>query len=53
MLETLGLGEEAAAIDAAVLAAINAGQGTPDIGGSLGTRETGEFVAAEIRARSS
>jgi 3-isopropylmalate dehydrogenase len=52
MLETLGLGEEAAAIDAAVLAAINAGQGTPDIGGSLGTRETGEFVAAEIRARS-
>jgi 3-isopropylmalate dehydrogenase len=53
MLETLGLGEEAAAIDAAVLAAINAGQGTPDIGGSLGTQETGEFVAAEIRARSS
>jgi 3-isopropylmalate dehydrogenase len=53
MLETLGLGVEAAAIDAAVLAAINAGQGTPDIGGSLGTQETGEFVAAEIRARSS
>jgi 3-isopropylmalate dehydrogenase len=53
MLETLGLGEEAAAIDAAVLAAIDAGQGTPDIGGSLGTQETGEFVAAEIRARSS
>jgi 3-isopropylmalate dehydrogenase len=50
MLETLGLGEEAAAIDAAVLAAVNAGQGTPDIGGSLGTRETGEFVIAELRA---
>ena len=50
MLETLGLGEEAAAIDAAVLSAVNAGQGTPDIGGSLGTRETGEFVIAELRA---
>ena len=50
MLETLGLGDEAAAIDAAVLSAVNAGQGTPDIGGSLGTRETGEFVIAELRA---
>jgi 3-isopropylmalate dehydrogenase len=48
MLETLGLNAEAAAIDAAVLAAVNAGQGTPDIGGSLGTRQTGDFIVAEI-----
>ena len=51
MLETLGLGAESAAIDAAVLAAVNAGQGTPDIGGSLGTRETGDAIAAEVRSR--
>jgi 3-isopropylmalate dehydrogenase len=51
MLETLGLTAEAAAIDAAVLAAVKAGQGTPDIGGSLGTRQTGDFIAAEIRAQ--
>jgi 3-isopropylmalate dehydrogenase len=50
MLETLGLDDEAAAIDAAVLSAVNAGQGTPDVGGSLGTRETGDFIAAEIIA---
>ena len=49
MLETLGLGAESAAIDAAVLAAVNAGQGTPDIGGSLGTRETGDAIAAAVR----
>ena len=48
MLETLGLGEEAESIDAAVLAAVTAGQGTPDIGGSLGTRETGRWVAQRV-----
>ena len=48
MLETLGLGEEAESIDAAVLAAVTAGQGTPDIGGSLGTRETGQWVAQKV-----
>jgi 3-isopropylmalate dehydrogenase len=51
MLETLGLDAESAAIDAAVLAAVNAGQGTADIGGSLGTRETGDFIAAAVRAQ--
>ncbi len=49
MLETLGLDAESAAIDAAVLAAVNAGQGTPDIGGSLGTCETGDVIAAAVR----
>jgi len=48
MLETLGLGEEARAIDAAVLDAVNAGQGTPDIGGNLGTREIGGAIAEKI-----
>jgi 3-isopropylmalate dehydrogenase len=48
MLETLGLGEEAAAIDAAVLAAVNEGQGTQDIGGTLGTREVGSWIAREL-----
>jgi 3-isopropylmalate dehydrogenase len=48
MLETLGLSAEAAAIDGAVLAAVNEGQGTPDIGGSLGTRETGSWIAERI-----
>jgi 3-isopropylmalate dehydrogenase len=49
MLETLGLEAEAAAIDAAVLSAVNAGQGTPDIGGAMGTREVGELIARSVR----
>jgi 3-isopropylmalate dehydrogenase len=48
MLETLGLNVEAAAIDAAVLAAVVAGEGTPDVGGQLGTRETGSVIAKQI-----
>jgi 3-isopropylmalate dehydrogenase len=48
MLETLGLNAEAAAIDAAVLSAVVAGEGTPDIGGNLGTRETGTRIASRI-----
>jgi 3-isopropylmalate dehydrogenase len=48
MLETLGLSAEAAAIDAAVLAAVNEGRGTPDIGGTLGTHETGSWVASRV-----
>jgi 3-isopropylmalate dehydrogenase len=51
MLETLGCADDAAAVEAAVLAAVQAGQGTPDIGGLLGTRETGEWIAAHIRPR--
>jgi 3-isopropylmalate dehydrogenase len=48
MLENLGLHDEAAAIDGAVLATVNAGQGTPDIGGTLGTRELGACIVREI-----
>jgi 3-isopropylmalate dehydrogenase len=50
MLETLGLKEEAAAIEAAVKSAVVSGQGTKEIGGALGTRETGDYIAAQIAA---
>jgi 3-isopropylmalate dehydrogenase len=49
MLETLGLKDEAAAIDAAVLKAVKEDQVTQDIGGKLGTREAGDFIAAAVR----
>jgi 3-isopropylmalate dehydrogenase len=50
MLETLGLRTEAAAIDAAVSKAVGAGQVTQDVGGALGTREAGDYIAETIRA---
>jgi 3-isopropylmalate dehydrogenase len=49
MLETLGLAKEAAAIDAAVLQAVRENQVTADIGGKLGTREAGDYIAAAIQ----
>ena len=49
MLETLGMDAEADAIEVAVLAAVEGGEGTPDIGGTLGTRETGNAIAKGIR----
>jgi 3-isopropylmalate dehydrogenase len=51
MLETLGLPDEAGAVDVAVLAAVKAGQVTSDIGGALGTNAAGDFIAGAIRAR--
>ena len=50
MLEYLGMAREAAAIEAAVKQAVVTGNGTKEIGGSLGTRETGDYVANAIRA---
>ena len=50
MLDTLGLKEEAAVIDAAVLAAVRDNQVTQDIGGKLGTREAGDYIAGTIRS---
>lgn len=50
MLDTLGLQPEAAAIEAAVLQAVREGQVTRDIGGRLGTREAGDYIAAQIEA---
>jgi 3-isopropylmalate dehydrogenase len=49
MLESLGLRQEAAAIEAAVQDAVVTGNGTKEIGGSLGTRETGDYIAAHVR----
>ncbi len=49
MLETLGAREESQAIEAAVESAVHQGQTTADIGGSLGTREAGDFIAKQIR----
>ena len=49
MLDHLGLKPEAAAMEAAVRDAVAASQGTREIGGSLGTSETGDYIAANIR----
>jgi 3-isopropylmalate dehydrogenase len=48
MLAHLGLTTEAEKIDAAVLEAIRQKKTTQDIGGSLGTREAGEWVARAV-----
>jgi len=48
MLETLGWTKESGAIDAAILRAVRENQVTTDIGGGLGTREAGDFIATAI-----
>jgi 3-isopropylmalate dehydrogenase len=50
MLETLGWTAEAAAIDAAILKAVQERAVTQDIGGSLGTTQAGDVIAAAITA---
>ena len=49
MLDHLGLKQEAAAIEAAVQDAVVTGHGTREIGGTLGTRETGDYIASHLR----
>ena len=49
MLEHLGLLQAAAAIGEAIRAAVQHGKLTPDVGGSLGTRAVGDFIAGLIR----
>jgi 3-isopropylmalate dehydrogenase len=49
MLDSLGMNREAAAVEAAVKQAVVSGHGTKEIGGTLGTRETGDYIAAQIR----
>jgi 3-isopropylmalate dehydrogenase len=51
MLAHLGLAKDAAKIEAAVLEAVRQKKTTQDIGGSLGTRETGEWVAKQAANR--
>ena len=48
MLHHLGLSLEAARIETAVLDAVRQKKTTQDIGGTLGTREVGEWVAARV-----
>jgi 3-isopropylmalate dehydrogenase len=48
MLDYLGARDEAHAIEAAVEAAIAEGKTTTDIGGTLGTREVGDWVAKRV-----
>ncbi len=48
MLEHLGMTREAAKIEAAVLEAVREKKTTSDIGGTLGTREAGEWVAERV-----
>jgi 3-isopropylmalate dehydrogenase len=49
MLEVNGRADDAARIERAVEAAVAEGQTTSDIGGSLGTKEVGEWIAREVR----
>ena len=49
MLDYLGWTAEATAIEAAVRQAVVTSNGPGEIGGSLGTRETGDYVAAAIK----
>jgi len=48
LLETLGARDESTAIEAAVESAIANDHTTTDIGGSLGTREVGDFISKTI-----
>ena len=51
MLDHLGWVEEGRRIEDAVRAAVEAGQTTADIGGTLGTREVGAAIVARLRAQ--
>jgi len=51
MLGHLGMTEQAEKIEAAVLEAVRQKKCTTDIGGSLGTKEAGEWVASFIACR--
>jgi isocitrate/isopropylmalate dehydrogenase len=48
MLRHLGASAQAATIEAAVREAVRLGKTTQDIGGSLGTREVGDWVAERV-----
>jgi 3-isopropylmalate dehydrogenase len=50
MLAHLGLTREAETIDAAIIDAVRQKKTTSDVGGSLGTRECGEWIAERVAA---
>jgi 3-isopropylmalate dehydrogenase len=52
MLAHLGLDREAEKIEAAVLEGVRQKRTTPDVGGLLGTREVGEWVAQRVEKSS-
>jgi 3-isopropylmalate dehydrogenase len=52
MLAHLGMSLEAARIEAAVLEAVRRKKTTPDVGGGLGTKEVGEWVAERVGGNS-
>jgi 3-isopropylmalate dehydrogenase len=52
MLAHLGMEKEAAKVEAAVLEAVRQKKTTQDVGGSLGTKEVGAWVAERVRASS-
>jgi len=49
MLAHLGFPEEEARIEAACVKALDAGECTKDVGGTLGTREAADAVLAHLR----
>ena len=49
MLETVGWKDEAKRIEAAVESAVRERQATTDIGGTLGTSQVGDWIAAQVR----
>jgi len=51
MLDYLGHAEEAKAIERAVIAAVDAGETTQDLGGALGTRAAGDAVLSRLEIR--
>jgi 3-isopropylmalate dehydrogenase len=48
MLEYLGLDDASAAVERAVIACVEQGQTTQDVGGKLGTREVGDAVLSKL-----
>jgi 3-isopropylmalate dehydrogenase len=50
MLDGIGEGAAALAVERAVRAAITAKVGTSDVGGTLGTRAVGDWIAERVRA---
>jgi 3-isopropylmalate dehydrogenase len=53
MLDTLGHGEAARAVEAAVAQSLRAGETTPDLGGSLTTSQVGDRLARAVAASAS
>jgi peptidoglycan/LPS O-acetylase OafA/YrhL len=49
LLETLGMRDAAALVERSVRRAVDVGAVTPDVGGTLGTREAGDAIAGFIR----